>query len=764
MAYGERLLGLKVLMVDDELRDETANGRAVRALADELRARDVFVIESTSAVDAHSIIVSDPLVQCYLIDWCLGDEDPESHAKARELTTLIRSRNTQAPILLMAERDDHWTINAQIMRHVDELIWLLEDTTYFIAGRVIAAMRRYRNQIAPPFTKALLEFAQVYEYSWHTPGHTGGTAFLKTPVSMGFYEYFGENLLRSDLSISVGELGSLLDHSGPIGESEKYAARIFGADRSYCVTNGSSTSNRVIMMSSVTHGDLALCDRNAHKSTEQALTMTGVIPTYLKPSRNHLGLIGPIHPETLAAGAVRAAIEANPLVEDKTGSAVHAIITNSTYDGLTYRVPRVVELLDPSVDRIHFDEAWYGYARFNPIYIDRYGMYGDPADYPKDKPTIFTTTSTHKLLAALSQSSFIHYRAGRRPIEHELFNESFMMHASTSPLYTIIASNEVSAAMMEGVSGLTLTTESIVEAVAFRKTVGRIRRDCAEQGDWFFSTWNADYVTDPETKERVAFEDARDWLLASEADCWVLHPGDDWHGFADLEDGYCMLDPIKVSVVTPGVKPDGTFETFGIPATLLTAYLDQRGIVVEKTTDFTILFLFSIGITKGKWGTLVNALLNFKDDYDRNATLGEVLPAIAAIDPARYAKRGLRDLAAEMFAQMQESQQLRLQAEAFSSLPTPVLTPAAAYSKVVHQEVEHVAVDDMANCVVATGIVPYPPGIPMLMPGENAGPLEGPYIGYLRALQAWDRRFPGFGHDTHGVENCDGTYYVYCLK
>jgi arginine decarboxylase len=94
----------------------------------------------------------------------------------------------------------------------------------------------------------------------------------------------------------------------------------------------------------------------------------------------------------------------------------------------------------------------------------------------------------------------------------------------------------------------------------------------------------------------------------------VLHPGDAWHGFKNLEDGYCMLDPIKVSVVTPGVARDGSFEPTGIPATLVTAYLDQRGVEVEKTTDFTILFLFSMGVTKGKYGMLINALLHFKHD------------------------------------------------------------------------------------------------------------------------------------------------------
>jgi arginine decarboxylase len=763
MLRGERLISINVLIINDELTTQTATGRAVRALVQELREGEIVVIEATSADDGRSVVMSDPSIQGILLDWTLNDDD-SSHDKAKALLNLIRARNTHVPIFLLLQRGDSASLTASVMREVDELIWMLEDTTFFIAGRIIAAVKRYRDALAPPMTRALIDFAMRYEYSWHTPGHAGGTAFLKSPVGRAFYDYFGENLLRSDLSISVAELGSLLDHSGPIGESEKYCARVYGGHRAYTVTNGSSMSNRVIFMSSVTRGDYALCDRNAHKSTEQALTMTGVIPTYLLPSRNHLGIIGPIYPGRLTPEAVKASIEANPLAKDKAQKAVHTIITNSTYDGLIYLVPRVIDLLDPSVDRIHFDEAWFGYARFNPIYKDRFGMYGDPKDYPADKPTIFTTTSTHKLLAALSQASLICVRDGRKPVEHARFNEAYMMHATTSPQYAIIASNEISMAMMDGVGGHTLTTEAITEAVAFRKAICRAYRTAQVEGNSMFRTWNADEVTDPATGKKIPFADAPDELLITNPDCWVLHPGEAWHGFKDLEDGYCMLDPIKVSVVTPGVANDGSFEKIGIPATLVTAYLDQRGIEVEKTTDFTILFLFSIGVTKGKYGTLINALLHFKEDYDANAPLDEVLKSIVAGAPKRYAGMGLRDLANEMFEQLKGSNLLKWQAEAFSTLPLPVFTPAETYSKLVHNEIEQIMVEKMAHRILATGIVPYPPGIPMLMPGEDAGGEDSPYIAYLCALQAWDRRFPGFSHETHGAENIDGTYYVYCLK
>jgi arginine decarboxylase len=754
-------ISLRALVVDDELKSPTAEGRAARALVQELKGRGIEVVEAASAEDGQSVIVSDSAIHVILMDWTL--EGDKGHAKARGLLQLVRSRNDKIPIFLLSERGEAASIPVDVMQMADEFVWTLEDTAAFVGGRVDAAARRYLEVMLPPLASALMKFTQEYEYSWHTPGHTGGTAFLKSPVGRIFFDYFGENLLRSDLSISVGDLGSLLDHTGPIGEHEKYAARVFGAHRTYCVTNGTSTSNRVIFMAAVGRDQIALCDRNCHKSIEHSLVMTGAIPTYLVPLRNRYGIIGPIPPERLRKDAIKAAIKANPLVTKGIETRpVYSVVTNSTYDGLCYDARRVEELLDPSVDRIHFDEAWYAYARFNPIYRDRHAMHGDPKDHKG--PTTFATHSTHKLLAALSQASLLHIRDGRSPIPHARFNESFMMHASTSPFYPIIVSNDITAAMMDGPGGIALTGESIQEAVAFRQAMGRVHREFAQKKDWFFNTWNADKVSSGKGGKKVAFEDAPPEVLASDPDAWVLHPGDNWHGFGDLEDGYCMLDPIKVSIVTPGVADAGGLDKRGIPATLVTAYLHRRGVEVEKTTDFTILFLFSIGITKGKWGTLLNALLDFKTDYDRNAPLAEVLPFLVTGHPGTYAGLGLRDLADRMFAQLKDSRQTHWLAEAFSTLPEPVMTPNAAYQYLVKDQIEHVALDELADRVLATSVVPYPPGIPMLMPGETTGAADGPYLGYLRALASWDSRFPGFGHDTHGVENRGGTYYVQCLK
>ncbi len=185
---------------------------------------------------------------------------------------------------------------------------------------------------------------------------------------------------------------------------------------------------------------------------------------------------------------------------------------------------------------------------------------------------------------------------------------------------------------------------------------------------------------------------------------------------------------------------------------------------MEKTTDYTILFLFTIGVTRGKWGTLVNALLDFKRDYDANLPLEQVIPNLTARWPQRYARSGLRDLSREMHEQIRRSNQMKNQALAVAELPRAEMTPCAAYQRLVHDDVELLPLSQMSERVVATGVVPYPPGIPLLMPGESAGATGGAVLLYLQALEDWDRLFPGFEHETHGVDHVGGRYHVSCVR
>ncbi len=747
---------LRTLIVHDELAGESAETRALTALVAALEDLGMDVVLAFSADDGEAVVRSDPGLDVVLVDWDLSGATRHTEALVR----FIRERNEHLPLSLMTERTSLGAIPVDVTRRIDEYIYLLDDTPDWIAGRLRDAGARYRASVIPVMFRALMDFAQTHEYSWHTPGHEGGAAFRKSPTGRAFYDFFGEQTFRSDLSVSVGELGSLLDHSGPIGAAERDAARIFNADMTLFVTNGTSTSNRVVHQATAVAGDVVVDDRNAHKSMEQADTITHVIPVYMIPSRNRYGIIGPIPPAEMTREAIAAKVEASPLAPDGAEPVI-AMVTNSTYDGLLYHVPTVNEVLGSHVDRIHYDEAWYGYAAFNPIYDERHAMHRGERE--QDGPTTFATQSTHKLLAALSQASYIHVRNGRRPIDLPRLNEAFMMHASTSPLYAIIASNDVAARMMEGHGGFVLTDEAIREAVAFRQTVARTGRDLGD--DWFFRCWQPDEVADVETGAKVAFADAPADLLATRPEPWTLHPGDTWHGFDGLPDGYAMLDPIKVTVLTPGMGDDGDLLEKGIPAMLVTAYLDQHAsIVVEKTQDYSILFLFSMGVTKGKWGSLLTTLFDFKRDYDRNAPLEAVLPAAFAADPETYGGKGLADLAHAMHETLRETGQMQAMQAAFSTLPAPVMKNADAFAHVVRGTVEKVKVDDLAGRTVSMGVVPYPPGIPLLMPGENAGAADGPFLRYLKALQEFDRRFPGFEHDLHGVEHEDGDYVVYAVR
>ncbi len=761
-----RPLPRRVLMVDDELaQGATAGGRAVRGLASELRARGLEVIEALSCEDGLATVVSDSAIHCVLVNWTLGRNDRESHAQATELLRSLRARNAKVPVFLMADRKVAGTVTIEVATLADEFVWILEDTAGFVAGRISASIERYIQVLLPPFAAALARYDREREYSWAAPGHQGGVAFLKSPVGRVFFDFYGENLFRTDMGIERAALGSLLGHTGPIGESERYAARVFGAHRSYSVLNGTSGSNRAIMSACVGDGELALCDRNCHKSIEQGLVISGGIPVFLRPTRNRFGIIGPIPPERMEPKAIAESIAANPLAKGASAKRpVYAVVTNCTYDGMCYHAAGAEARLAKSVDRVHFDEAWYGYARFNPMYRDRYAMRGDPADHPKDGPTVFATHSTHKLLAALSQTSYIHVRDGRGAIDHGRFNEAYCSQASTSPLYALIASNDVAAGMMDGPGGQTLTQDVIDEAVACRLAVARIRQELKAKGEWFFAPWNAEEVRDPKTGKKIPFHEAPAELLATEPACWVLHPGESWHGFEGIPDDWCLLDPIKFGIVCPGMKSDGQLDTKGIPADIVTAYLGRHGIVPSRTTDHMVLFLFSVGITKGKWGTLLNTLLDFKADYDINAPLSEVLPGVLAAGPERYAGMGLKDLGDAMWAQMRKNKQGHWQAQAYATLPVPEMTPRRAFQRLMAGDVEKVPLDKMANRVVAVGVIPYPPGIPIVMPGENLGAADGPWITYLRTMQEFGHLFPGFAKEVEGTEERDGVYHVYCVK
>jgi arginine decarboxylase len=757
------LLRPRVLVVDDELAKlDTALGRAAESLAAALEARNIDVVRALSYEDGQAIVGSDASLRALLLDWNLGLNSEGTHAQATALLHKLRERNSGAPVFLLAEREQtRGTMTIEVAEMVDEFVWLLEDSADFIAGRVLAAIQRYEAQLLPPYARVLAEYGRLREHSWSAPGHQGGIAFTKHPAGRAFFDFLGENVLRIDMGIERGVLGSLLDHTGPVAESEKYAARVFGAHHSYSGVVGTSGSNRSIMQACMKEGDLVVLDRNCHKSIEQGLMLTGARPVYMVPTRNRYGIIGPLPPSEMDHKTIRAKAKTGSLTKEIADQKpVYAVLTNSTYDGLCYNAVRAQALIEEYCDRIHFDEAWYGYARFNLMYRDHYAMRGDPAAHRG--PTVFATHSTHKLLAALSQASYIHVRDGKGAIDHHRFNQAYQMHTTTSPLYAIVASNDITSAMMDGSAGRSLTQEAIDEAVDFRQVVGRMWREFTDKKDWFFKPWNAETIKN--NGHRVAFEDAPAELLCHNQEPWVLRPGDKWHGFEDIADDWCMLDPIKVSLLTPGMGDDGRLKESGVPAALVNAWFNRFGIVPTRVTDFQVMFLFSIGITKGKWGTLLTNLLAFKRAYDSNRPLAEVLPEIVAQYPDRYRNVRLHDLGDELFEYLRKDRPGDLLNAAFKGLPNADMTPREAYERLVTGEVESVPVDELAGRTAANAVMPYPPGIPMLMSGENFGGVDSPQIGYLRGMQNREQQFPGFAGVIEGAELKEGTYHVLCVR
>jgi arginine decarboxylase len=370
------------------------------------------------------------------------------------------------------------------------------------------------------------------------------------------------------------------------------------------------------------------------------------------------------------------------------------------------------------------------------------------------------------MLAAFSMGSMVHIKlSDRAPLDFDQFNESFMMHGTTSPFYPLIASIDVAAAMMDEPAGHALMDETILDAISFRKAMSSVahRLRAAElNGDgWFFRIFQPERVIDPQTSETHLLEEAPDRLLLTTSSCWTLKPGENWHGFqdADIADGYCMLDPTKVTILMPGVTAHGVVENFGIPAAILTEFLDARRVEIARTGDYTVLVLFSVGTSTGKWGALLENLFEFKRLYDSDADLSEAMPELVSKYPGRYRNVTLRELSDQMHATMIELNLSGLVNDACDEDFDPVLTPAQTYQKLVRGETETVPFQEMAGRIAAVMLVPYPPGIPMCMPGERLGDATSPVVRLMLAMEEFGRRFPGFERETHGVETgSDGRY------
>lgn len=746
-------LKFPVLIVHRDIKADTVAGERVRGIAHELEQDGFSILSTASSAEGRIVASTHHGLACILVAAEGAGENQRLLQDVVELIRVARVRAPQLPIFALGEQVTIENAPAESMADLHQLrgiLYLFEDTVPFLARQVARAARNYLAGLLPPFFRALVEHTAQSNYSWHTPGHGGGVAYRKSPVGQAFHQFFGENTLRSDLSVSVPELGSLLDHTGPLAEAEDRAARNFGADHTFFVINGTSTANKIVWHSMVGREDLVLVDRNCHKSILHSIIMTGAIPLYLTPERNELGIIGPIPLSEFSKQSIAAKIAASPLARGREPKVKLAVVTNSTYDGLCYNAELIKQTLGDSVEVLHFDEAWYAYAAFHEFYDGRYGM---GTSRSEEGPLVFATHSTHKMLAAFSQASMIHVQdGGTRKLDVARFNEAFMMHISTSPQYGIIASLDVASAMMEGPAGRSLIQETFDEALSFRRALANVRQNL-DRNDWWFGVWQPEQV---EGTDQVGTHD------------WVLEPSADWHGFGDIAEDYVLLDPIKVTLTTPGLSAGGKLSEQGIPAAIVSRFLWERGLVVEKTGLYSFLVLFSMGITKGKWSTLVTELLEFKRCYDANLPLLDVLPSVAQAGGKRYNGVGLRDLSDAMHASYRDNATAKAMKRMYTVLPEVAMRPSEAYDKLVCGEVEAVPIARLEGRIAAVMLVPYPPGIPLIMPGERFTEATRSILDYLEFARTFERAFPGFDSDVHGLQHQDGPsgrcYTVECIK
>ena len=742
-----------IVIIDEDYRSENTSGLGIRALAKAIETEGMEVLGVTSYGDLSQFAQQQSRASAFILsiddeEFTPGPEiDPAVH-NLRKFIEEIRFKNSEIPIYLYGETRTSRHLPNDVLRELHGFIHMFEDTPEFVARHIIREAKSYLDSLAPPFFRALVNYAQDGSYSWHCPGHSGGVAFLKSPIGQMFHQFFGENMLRADVCNAVEELGQLLDHDGPVGASERNAARIFNADHCFFVTNGTSTSNKMVWHANVAPGDIVIVDRNCHKSILHAIIMTGANPIFLMPTRNHLGIIGPIPLSEFSAESIQKKIEANPFIKDKTAKPRILTITQSTYDGVLYNVETLKETLHGQVETLHFDEAWLPHATFHDFYKN---MHAIGKDRPRSKEAlIYATHSTHKLLAGISQASQIIVQdSDTRKLDRHAFNEAYLMHTSTSPQYAIIASCDVSAAMMEPPGGTALVGESIAEALDFRRAMLKV--DDEFGNDWWFKVWGPEKLSDEG--------------VGAQSD-WVLKANEDWHGFGNLAPGFNMLDPIKSTIVTPGLDVSGKFAETGIPASIVTKFLAEHGVIVEKTGLYSFFIMFTIGITKGRWNTLLTALQQFKDDYDRNQPMWKILPEFVATQP-RYERVGLRDLCQQIHDMYKARDIARLTTEMYTSNMVPAMSPGDAFAKMAHRDVDRVEIDDLEGRATSVLLTPYPPGIPLLIPGER---FNKTIVQYLRFARDFNATFPGFETDVHGLiegeKGADGkqVFYVDCVK
>lgn len=629
----------------------------------------------------------------------------------------------------------------------------------FYGRQVNNAAQKYEEKLLPPFFGSLEQYVQAGNLQFDCPGHQGGAFFRRHPAGRAFYDFFGENVFRADLCNADVSMGDLLIHEGAPCAAQKAAAKIYNADKTYFVLNGTSASNKVVLNAVLAPGDLVLFDRNNHKSNHHgALLQAGATPVYLETARNPYGFIGGIDAHCFNEDYLRGLVrEVAPEKADQKRPFRLAVIQLGTYDGTIYNARQVVDSIGHLCDYILFDSAWVGYEQFIPMMKDCSPLL---LELGPDDPGIFVTQSVHKQQAGFSQTSQIHKKDSHikgqdRYVPHKRLNNAFMMHASTSPFYPLFAALDVNAKMHEGELGKALWLDCVKVGIEARKLLLKTCRHIRP------------FVP--------AVVDGRPWEsfdtdeMAQDLKFFDFKPGEKWHAFEGYGEHQYFVDPCKFLLTTPGINTQtGEYEDFGVPATILANYLRENNIIPEKCDLNSILFLMTPAEDMAKMTHLVTQIKRFEDLLEADALLSEVLPSVYSANEERYRGYTIRQLCQEMHDFYRSRNVKQLQKEMFrkAHFPKMAMQPQEAHFEFIRGHVELVPLEKAAGRIAAEGALPYPPGVLCCVPGEVWGDAV---LQYFLALEEGINRMPGFSPELQGVyiqQDDDGRKraYGYVIK
>lgn len=611
--------------------------------------------------------------------------------------------------------------------------------------RITRAALQYEKELLPPFFGALMKYTSRKNDQYDSPGHQSGAFYRKHPSGRIFYDYYGPNVFRGDLSSSDVDLGDFLIHEGPALSAQKHAARVFHADKTYFVLNGTSTSNKIVMNAVLAPGDTVLYDRNNHKSIDLGLILSGAIPIYMETARNAAGSIGGIPEACFEEDYIRKLVaEKDPEKAKEERPIRLAVIELGTYDGCLYNARQVIDRIGYLCDYIFFDSAWVGYEQFIPMMKDASPLL---LELGPDDPGIFVTQSVHKQQAGFSMTSQIHkkdahIRGQKRYVPHKRMNNAYMMHASTSPFYQLFAALDMNARIHEGEGGKKLWKDALILGIELRK---EIIKKCHYLKPFL-----------PDTVGNRKWENADTAQIAADRRFWAFSPKAGWHGFKGYGENQYFLDPMKLMLITPGIDiPTGTYEDFGIPGTIVAEYLRENKIIPEKCDLNDILFLLTPAETEEKLHRLLEKLVQFETFIDQDAPMEKVLPQVYDVYETYYKGYTIRKLCQKMHDFYKERNVAALQQQLFhqNHLPPYAMSPREAEGEYFRGNGELIDLKDAEGRIALEGALPYPPGILCIHPGERWTKTA---IHYFMDLVDSINALPGFPPEVQGVYVEDG--------